>query len=60
MIDLSQLLEWLDIAGRQIGIEDWCPEKNGMFSRFTEPNIEKVEETEVRHGLAWSGMAGLG
>ena len=52
MIDLSQLLEWLDIAGRQIGLGDWRPEKSGMFGRFAEPEIEKVEEDEVRHGVA--------
>ncbi len=52
LIDQSQLLEWLDIAGRQIGLGDWRPEKSGMFGRFTEPNIEKVEEAEVRHGVA--------
>ena len=52
MIDLSQLLEWLDIAGRQIGLGDWRPEKSGMFGQFAEPEIEKVEEDEVRHGVA--------
>ena len=52
MIDLNQMLEWLDIAGRQIGLGDWRPEKSGMFGRFNEPDIEKVEEAEVRHGAA--------
>ncbi len=42
-IDQSQLLEWLDIAGRQIGLGDWRPEKSGMFGRFTAPDIEKAE-----------------
>ena len=42
-IDKSQLLEWLDIAGRQIGLGDWRPEKSGMFGRFNEPDIEEVE-----------------
>ena len=42
-IDQSHLLEWLDIAGRQIGLGDWRPEKSGMFGRFTEPEIEKAE-----------------
>ena len=51
-IDLGQLLEWLDIAGRQIGLGDWRPEKSGIFGRFAEPEIEKVEEDEVRHGVA--------
>ncbi len=51
-IDLRQLLDWLDIAGRQIGLGDWRPEKSGMFGRFAEPEIEKVEEAEVRHGAA--------
>ncbi len=51
-IDQDNLLEWLDIAGRQIGLGDWRPEKSGMFGRFAEPEIEKVEEDEVRHGVA--------
>ena len=52
VIDQSQLLEWLDIAGRQIGLGDWRPEKSGMFGRFTESDIERVESAEVRHGMA--------
>ena len=51
-IDLSQLLEWLDIAGRQIGLGDWRPEKSGVFGRFTTPDIEKVKSAEVQHGMA--------
>ena len=43
LIDQSQLLEWLDIAGRQIGLGDWRPEKSGMFGRFTAPDIKEVE-----------------
>lgn len=42
-IDQDHLLEWLDIAGRKIGIGDWRPEKSGMFGRFNEPDIEEVE-----------------
>ena len=43
MIDQSQLLEWLDIAGRQVGLGDWRPEKSGMFGRFAASDIDKVE-----------------
>ena len=52
LIDQIQLLEWLDIAGRQIGVGDWRPEKSGTYGRFTASNIEKVEEAKVRHGVA--------
>ena len=52
LIDQNRLLEWLDIAGRQIGLGDWRPEKSGMFGRFIASKIEKVEEAEERHGLA--------
>ena len=41
LIDQSQLLEWLDIAGRQIGLGDWRPEKSGMFGRFTVSDSDK-------------------
>ncbi|MDE0078579.1 MAG: hypothetical protein OXO50_13740 [Caldilineaceae bacterium] len=52
LIDQSQLLEWLDIAGRQIGLGDWRPEKSGMFGRFAESDIERVDSAEERHGMA--------
>ncbi len=42
-IDQDHLLEWLDIAGRQVGLGDWRPEKSGMFGRFNKPNIKKAE-----------------
>ena len=40
-IDQDNLLEWLDIAGRQIGLGDWRPEKSGMFGRFTASKIDE-------------------
>ena len=33
------LSQWLDIAGRRIGLGDWRPEKSGEFGRFTATNI---------------------
>ena len=41
LIDQDNLLEWLDIAGRQIGVGDWRPEKSGMFGRFTASKIDE-------------------
>ncbi len=41
LIDREQLLEWLEIAGRQVGLGDWRPEKSGEFGRF---NVELFEE----------------
>ena len=35
LIDKDQLENWLDIAGRRIGIGDWRPEKSGSYGRFT-------------------------
>lgn len=41
LIDRDQLMEWLDIAGRRIGIGDWRPEKSGVYGRFqTESVVE--------------------
>ncbi len=42
LIDGAQLLEWLDIAGRQVGLGDWRPEKSGTFGRFKAEDIEEV------------------
>ena len=39
LVDRDQLLEWLDIAGRQVGIGDWRPEKSGVFGRFSTVSI---------------------
>ena len=41
LIDQNRLLEWLDIAGRQIGVGDWRPEKSGMYGRFTTSKIDE-------------------
>ena len=36
LVDKMQLENWLDIAGRRIGLGDWRPEKSGMYKgRFT-------------------------
>lgn len=35
LIDESQLVEWLGIAGRQIGLGDWRPQTSGTHGRFT-------------------------
>ena len=43
LIDPRHLLEWLDIAGRQIGLGDWRPEKSGMFGRFTASKFDDGE-----------------
>ena len=40
LIDREQLLEWLEIAGRQVGLGDWRPEKSGIYGRF---NVEFFE-----------------
>lgn len=41
LVGESQLLEWLDIAGRQIGLGDWRPEKSGVYGRFS---VESIDE----------------
>ena len=44
LIDREQLLEWLEIAGRQVGLGDWRPEKSGVFGRFKVASFEEVAE----------------
>ena len=43
-IDQSQLETWIDIAGRQIGIGDWRPDKSGFYGTFTLNKITEVGE----------------
>ena len=42
LVDKDQLLTWLDIAGRRIGLGDWRPEKSGDYGRFEVENISEV------------------
>ena len=35
------LVQWLDIAGRRIGLGDWRPEKSGQYGRFTTREIRE-------------------
>ena len=44
LIDREQLLEWLEIAGRQVGLGDWRPEKSGAFGRFNVASFEAVAD----------------
>ena len=44
LVDESQLHQWLDIAGRRIGIGDWRPEKSGVYGRFAVEKIQQLSE----------------
>ena len=47
LVDQQQLETWLKIAGEQIGIGDWRPDKSGFYGTFdteyVEPYVEPVE-----------------
>ena len=34
LVDKAQLEQWLDIAGRRVGLGDWTPRKSGHYGRF--------------------------
>lgn len=40
LIDQLKLENWLDIAGRRIGLGDWRPEKGGRYGRFIMESID--------------------
>ena len=40
LVGREQLEQWLDIAGRRIGLGDWRPEKSGTYGRFEVESIE--------------------
>ena len=42
LVDREQLVTWLDIAGRRIGLGDWRPERSGHYGRFEVESIEAV------------------
>ncbi|MDE0170987.1 MAG: hypothetical protein OXS29_16015 [bacterium] len=42
LVDQEQLLVWLDIGGRRLGVGDWRPEKSGLHGRFEVESIETL------------------
>ena len=42
LVDRDQLLRWLEIGGRQLGLGDWRPEKSGRYGRFEVESIETL------------------
>lgn len=44
LVDEIQLGYWLDVAGRQVGIGDWRPEKSGVYGRFEIESIKQLVE----------------
>ena len=42
LVDKDQLAEWLDIAGRRIGVGDWRPAKSWHYRRFETTSIEAL------------------
>lgn len=41
IVDISQLQQWLEIAGRRVGIGDWRPAKAGYYGRFKLTSLEE-------------------
>lgn len=42
LVDEEQLLSWLDIAGRRIGLGDWRPTKSGHYGRFETVSVDPI------------------
>ena len=42
LVDRDQLLRWLDIGGRRVGVGDWRPEKSGQYGRYEVEDIEPL------------------
>ena len=43
IVEKTNLIQWLDIAGRRIGLGDWRPQKSGTFGRFSLESIEEMD-----------------
>lgn len=41
-VDKSQLETWVEIAGQQIGIGDWRPDKSGFYGTFELVSVDEV------------------
>ena len=44
LIDQDNLLTWLDIGGRRIGLGDWRPEKSGHYGRYKVEDIQPITQ----------------
>lgn len=44
LIEKDQLVKWLDIGGRRIGLGDWRPEKSGDYGRYEMTSIVELGE----------------
>ena len=43
LVDAGQLGNWLEIAGRRVGVGDWRPEKSGHYGRFDIGALEVID-----------------
>ena len=43
LVDTTQLMQWLDIGGRRMGLGDWRPEKSGQYGRFEVEDIKEIK-----------------
>ena len=42
LVDETRLRNWLELAGRRIGLGDWRPQKSGNYGTFELESIQKV------------------
>lgn len=42
LVNEDHLREWLEIAGKQIGIGNWRPERSGTYGRFELASLERA------------------
>ena len=42
LVDQEELLAWLDIGGRRIGLGDWRPQTSGHYGRYKVENIQPL------------------
>lgn len=42
LVEKDHLSQWLELAGRRVGLGDWRPEKSGVFGRFSVTAIDAI------------------
>ena len=43
LVDQQQLLTWLDVGGRRLGLGDWRPERSGHYGRYEVTEIDTID-----------------
>ena len=57
LVDQEQLVTWLDISGRRLGLGDWRPQKSGQYGGSRWRALRRSTRCAMGRGWVWHGRA---